>query len=72
MNDLQWYAVGDARILKIQDLTLAALTPEQLLPDWDDATALQVYPDLSETLDASETKALLSVHSVSSRRLTPC
>ncbi|GAN61640.1 MBL fold metallo-hydrolase [Acetobacter cibinongensis] len=63
MNDLQWYTVGDARILKIQDLTLAALTPELLLPDWDDATALQAYPDLSETLDASETKVLLSVHS---------
>nr|WP_244980518.1 MBL fold metallo-hydrolase [Acetobacter thailandicus] len=63
LNDLQGYTVGDARILKIQDLTLKALSPEQLLPDWNNATALQAYPDLSETLDASETKVLLSVHS---------
>ncbi|WP_242005889.1 hypothetical protein [Acetobacter fabarum] len=54
LNDLQWYTVGDARILKIQDLMLAALSPEQLLPDWDEATALQIYPRLPETLDSSE------------------
>ncbi len=63
LNDLQWYTVGDARILKIQDLMLAALSPEQLLPDWDEATALQIYPRLPETLDSSETKVLLSIHS---------
>lgn len=44
LNDLRWYTVGDARILKTQDLMLAALSPEQLLPDWDEATALQIYP----------------------------
>ena len=54
LNDLRWYTVGDARILKIQDLMLAALSPEQLLPDWDEATALQIYPRLPETLDSSE------------------
>ncbi|UMM07835.1 MBL fold metallo-hydrolase [Gluconobacter frateurii] len=63
MNAPQWYAVGDARILKIQDLTLAALSPEQLLPDWDGGRALQAYPRLSETLDASGTKIPLSIHS---------
>lgn len=63
LNDLRWYTVGDARILKTQDLMLAALSPEQLLPDWDEATALQIYPRLPETLDSSETKVLLSVHS---------
>ncbi|MFT8776520.1 MAG: MBL fold metallo-hydrolase [Gluconacetobacter liquefaciens] len=63
LNDLRWYTVGDARILKIQDLMLAALSPEQLLPDLDEATALQIYPRLPETLDSSETKVLLSVHS---------
>lgn len=63
LNDLQWYTVGDARILKIQDLTLAELSPEQLFPDWDEAKALQICPRLPETLDSSETKVLLSVHS---------
>nr|WP_231105780.1 MBL fold metallo-hydrolase [Novacetimonas hansenii] len=42
---------------------LAALSPEQLLPDWDEATALQIYPRLPETLDSSETKVFLNVHS---------
>ncbi|CEF42419.1 beta-lactamase domain protein [Acetobacter senegalensis] len=63
MNAPQWYTIGDARILKIQDLTLAALSPEQLLPDWDGARALQVYPQLSETLDVSGANILLSIHS---------
>ncbi|GEN62851.1 hypothetical protein [Acetobacter oeni] len=36
MENSRSHVIGDARIVKIPDMTLAALSPRQLLPDWND------------------------------------
>ncbi|NHN88402.1 MBL fold metallo-hydrolase [Acetobacter conturbans] len=63
MDKPQWHTVGEARIVKVPDMMLAALPPSRLLPDWNDDQAQQAGLWLADTLDAPQTHALLSVHS---------
>jgi len=58
------YTVGQATVTRIQELTLANITPAALFPDWD-AGVLADHPDWlpSEAMDESREHILLSVHS---------
>ena len=56
-----WGSIGTSRVMRIDDLQIAPLAPNTLIPNWDAEQARQ--PDLQQTLDPSSGNPILSIHS---------